>query len=270
MIGLFLLLSQVGLDDSEILRAVAAKASSVKEKSIGELTGFVGLQFLNTPYVGGTLDLADATEECVVNLKHFDCVTFYEASLAIARLVKDGKASDLSHLKQEIMNLRYRQGKIDGYVSRLHYSAEWFDECVNKKAASWVQGSGETLKPDVYFMSKNSQLYRKLKSNPSLVPRIQKMERAISAKSYPWISKRSLELQQKKLKTGDIVAITTSVPGLDCSHTGMIVVKKGVPRLLHASSSLKKVVLGPSIFEYVSNQKSATGIFAIRPSEVTR
>jgi hypothetical protein len=41
---------------------------------------------------------------------------------------------------------------------------------------------------------------------------------------------------ERELRTGDLVAITTSISGLDYAHTGLIVRQGSGARLLHASS----------------------------------
>ena len=47
-----------------------------------------------------------------------------------------------------------------------------------------------------------------------------------------------------KIQNGDIIAITTSVPGLDISHTGIAVKEKdGMVYLLHAPDAGQKVQL---------------------------
>src|SRR5262249_35302743 len=60
---------------------------------IGELIGKIALELNGIPYVGFTLEESKDAEYCVVNLKGLDCVTFFEDSLCMARMLKKGKSS---------------------------------------------------------------------------------------------------------------------------------------------------------------------------------
>ncbi len=73
---------------------------------------------------------------------------------------------------------------------------------------------------------------------------------------------------QHKLRSGDIIAITTSIPGLDVSHTGMIAVKDGTPYYLHAPLSGGAVQLSQgSLASYLAGAGKQTGIIVARPME---
>src|SRR5690606_12471803 len=76
-----------------------------------------------TPYVAHTLEVP-GPERLVINLRGLDCVSFVENTLALSRLVRAG-VSDFEAFQAEIRALRYRDGAIDGYPSRLHYFTEW-------------------------------------------------------------------------------------------------------------------------------------------------
>lgn len=249
-------------------RLSGALAQARTGTTFGEKTGLAGLYFLNTPYVGSTLDLSDNSETCIVNLSGLDCVTFYETSLAISRMATLGLTS-LQDLKAQLTLLRYRGGNIDGYLSRLHYTSDWIHD-------NSVRGNVKDLTPNmpaavklgkrVNFMSTHPELYRQLKANPDWVIDLIEIEKKINPNFVP--RDRVFEAE-RALQTGDIVGITSSKDGLDCSHTGLVYRDEDGPRLLHASSTLKKVVLGPTVAEYIKQNTSATGIMACRPLEPT-
>ncbi|MER3329384.1 MAG: DUF1460 domain-containing protein, partial [Candidatus Kapaibacterium sp.] len=88
----------------------------------GELIVKVGKEFLGVPYVGGTLD-KDATESCTIEMDKLDCVTFFELSLAIADALITEDEPTFNSLYDRVQYTRYREGIIDGYESRLHYTA---------------------------------------------------------------------------------------------------------------------------------------------------
>lgn len=55
---------------------------------IGERTARVGKALLGTPYVNYTLEIHDRIESPSVNFQGLDCWTFYEVSLAFARMLR--------------------------------------------------------------------------------------------------------------------------------------------------------------------------------------
>ncbi|WP_368149777.1 N-acetylmuramoyl-L-alanine amidase-like domain-containing protein, partial [Bacteroides faecis] len=66
---------------------------------------------------------------------------------------------------------------------------------------------------------------------------------------------------------GDVIAITTKLPGLDIAHVGIANFVNGKLHLLHASSTLGKVVLSEEpLSQMLNNNKSWTGIRVVRMS----
>src|SRR5256885_3949660 len=90
------------------------------ELPIGERIGAIGMALRQTPYVAATLELYEDREVCSVNLRGLDCVTFFESSLAFARMLRRGGRTPEA-LLAEIIFTRYRGGRLTDYVSRLHY-----------------------------------------------------------------------------------------------------------------------------------------------------
>ena len=67
------------------------------------------------------------------------------------------------------------------------------------------------------------------------------------------------------LKDGDIIAITTNIPGLDVVHLGLACYEKGVLKLLHASSTQKMVVVSQEpLAQMLKRNKKFTGIRVLR------
>ena len=66
---------------------------------------------------------------------------------------------------------------------------------------------------------------------------------------------------------GDIIAITTNLPGLDVAHVGIAEYINGKLHLLHASSTLGKVVVSEEpLRQMLRNHKSWSGIRVVRMS----
>jgi len=239
---------------------------------IGDLIGVIGLRFLGTPYVNYTLDHSADKEYSVVNLHELDCVTFVESTLALARSVKLGEKTPLD-VSAEVEKIRYRQGKLDGFCSRLHYLTDWFYDNEQKgliKNVTQKLPGAEVLEKHVKLMSSRPQQYLQLRKHPELVPIIAKDEKDMWARTMYYLPKASVETDEQYLQTGDVIAITTSADILDCAHTGLCYRdEKGVLRFLHASQKHKKVFLDEELAVYLSHMRAFTGIIVGRPVEPT-
>jgi hypothetical protein len=106
-----------------------AIASSVSAQETDNAMLKYGLNFLKTPYVAHTLEVNEE-EKLVVNFDEVDCTTFVEYVLALALSpVKNGTIDNADYART-LQSIRYRDGKIDGYTSRLHYIADWVNNGV--------------------------------------------------------------------------------------------------------------------------------------------
>lgn len=237
---------------------------------IGELTAKVGLQLLETPYVGGTLD-GPGREMCTVDMLRLDCVTLFEVSLNMARITHMGKDS-LSDLINAVAFTRYRDGELTDYTSRLHYTSDWIDNNIKKGVVVDVteQLGGVAFPLQLGFMSQNPKYYPALVENPALVGVMRGIEERVNMTSRTIIPKNAIADTESKLQDGDIIAIATSKKGLDYSHTGLIVRDGKRARFLHASSTKKKVVFDGPISDYVQRTESNLGITVLRPLPVKK
>jgi co-chaperonin GroES (HSP10) len=257
------------LQTEAIFRKIIEKAKKEKWSAlkIGGLIVKIGKEFLGTPYKGGTLD-TDDYEICRLDLTGLDCVTFFENSLCMARIIKKGELS-LPSLINEITMTRYRNGQLDDYTSRLHYTSDWIADNESKGIAKNVSRElgGSKFDIKVGFMSSNPDFYPQLRHQPDRISRMAEIEAGINSREIWYIPKENVKKAESKIESGDIIAITTNKSGLDYSHTG-IAVKEGKKTLfMHASSKQKKVIIDNTISDYLSKSKSATGISVIRPSE---
>jgi hypothetical protein len=239
-----------------------------KSQKVGELTGEVAMSLIGTPYLGGTLELYDDKEVSCVNLRSLDCVTLYETALCFARMYLRGgrKPSDLL---EEITLTRYRGGKLDGYLSRLHYTSDWIYDNDRKRVVSDITstlpGAVRMIKR-FDFMNTHPASYRQLKASLDLTKRMAAIEDQISKRNPWYVPNDRVAAIEPLLQTGDIVGIATSTEGLDCSHTGLIQVDNaGARRFLNASSVKKEVVLGERLSEYANKYKKNLGVMIARP-----
>ena len=230
------------------------------DKSIGRTAQF----FMNTPYVGGTLE-GDEKEALRINLRELDCVTFVENVLSLHLLLQSDEHS-FQNFCCILQHIRYRNGIVDGYLSRLHYFSEWLD---NNRQMGMINLPAipvcREFTTKVSFMSTNCNSYPALKSNTELCKQMAAIEKSIHDMKLCYIPKEQMKVAEASLKTGDIIAITTLINSLDISHTGIAIVQNGSVYLLHASSEAKKVILSDeTLFDYLANRKNNSGVMVAR------
>jgi hypothetical protein len=219
--------------------------------------------FMDTPYVGGTLE-GDSTERLRINLRELDCFTFVENILALRLLLSDNDQS-FERFCHILENIRYRNGVLDGYLSRLHYTSEWL--CDNEqKGILYLPDlpASEVFSPSVSFMSTHCDNYPALKANPPWCAKILHIENEVNKLNLRYIPKENIG-KNDGIQNGDIIAITTHIKGLDISHVGFALRKNGVIYLLHASSEAKKVVVSSEpLSEYLAKRKNHSGVVVAR------
>lgn len=236
-----------------------------KNLPAGELVLKAALLRQGTPYVAGTLETEP--EQLQVNIGQTDCILFVESCLALAQTAKSRDTSYI-HFCNQIQNLRYRNGKINGYPSRLHYTSEWilqgekngFLKEVSKEIAE------TPLNQTFSFMSSHTDRYKQLSGNPENAEVIKQAEQALNQHLYYYIPKEKVPQYTKQIQPGDIIGFCTSVSGLDLSHVGIAIIDRGQLTFIHASMSAKKVIIEPqSLVSYINSIKSNIGIRIIRP-----
>ena len=224
-----------------------------------------GKFFLEKPYVANTLEVND-TEQLVVNLRELDCTTFVETALALARTAKS-KDFSFAGFQQNLTQIRYRNGKLNQYPSRLHYFSDWISDNQEKGIIKDITQKigGDSIQVNVGFMSKNPDKYKALTAHPEFIPIVANQEKAINQRTYFYIPKAKIASIAGKIKSGDIIAITTSYKGLDISHVGFALWQGKELHFLHASSQFKKVIVSEkTLSDYVNGVKSNTGVIVVR------
>ena len=253
------------IEDKEILEQLFDLYSGEKEATTSALMVKVGGFFQETPYVAHTLETED--EQLVINLREMDCTTFAENCLAISRTIKSGNQT-FEQFTSELQIIRYRDGVIEGYPSRLHYFSDWiFNNQQKKRTEDVSKEIAQTPFPkQINFMSTHPDSYMQLKESAPLVEIIAAQEKEISAREMFFIPETSIAEVESKLMDGDIVGITTGMEGIAISHVGILIRQEGRVHLMHASSLAEKVVISEiTLEEYLLNSKSATGIMVARP-----
>lgn len=230
------------------------------------LVEFYARRLLGTPYVAHTLE-ADQ-EVLTINVHELDCLTFIETLYALTRATLAGRYSWRDYAAN-IENVRYRNGIMGDYSSRIHYMSEWIID-------NHVRGNLVEITPDlphasymvknIDYMSRNPEQYRQLKNDSVMVEKIRRHE--LRNHRFPYLKRSWLNDKAVKaaLRSGDFVSLVTKAEGLDVSHNGIIVIDdKGDPYLLDASMSGGKVMLeSKPLFKYLEHSKTNIGIRVYR------
>ena len=261
--------SQEIVCSAEDRNAFSNKIDEIKDitaGSSGALLADIGSTFLGTPYVAGTLEIG-SPEQLVINLSGLDCTTFVENVIAFG-LLKREKDTSFENYTRALEKIRYRDGKLSGYASRLHYFSEWISNNEKKglvKDISQALG-GVPADKTLNFMTSHRELYPRLSASEAF-EEMQAIEKELANQKYSYIPGSVLISKINELKHGDIIALATSINGLDVTHTGIVYREKnGQLHLLHASSKGQVEISDKPLLDYLSGVKSNTGILVARPT----
>lgn len=242
-----------------------AKKLNWKNYSSGDLNILIAQEFLDIKYLGATLE-GEGAERCRADFTGLDCVTLVENTLALSRIIKKEKHS-VADFFDELTFVRYRSGILGDYATRLHYSSDWISDNVQKgvfKDISKDMG-GVERKFELNFMTNNPQYYKALERDSTLIPKIAEIEEKINEKTFHIIEKKSIQAIEHLINNGDIICFTTNKAGLDFAHLGFAFVQRNKPpKLLHASSKQKKVLIDTSISDYANSVSNISGIAIAR------
>lgn len=263
------------LSDEQICRMKFdfAVAQSLAGRPINEVMVEIGKTFIDTPYGANVLE-SDGDEKLVVNMRALDCVTFYENCVTLARCVKMKKTTFDDYMAQ-LQFLRYREGKIDGYPSRLHYTTDYWYNAEKKGIAKVVtkeifgeKNVAEIPKP-INFMSTHRDSYKHLKTDDGNLKKIKAQEDEINSRKDYFLPKGNLHMFADKVNHGDLIGIVTNVTGLDIAHTGVAVKLDGKLHFMHSPNVGKKVqITDVPLHDYLAKNGKQTGIIVARVNDV--
>jgi len=241
---------------------------------IGLRTATVGRALVGTPYKSFTLEIDDHIEAVSANLDGVDCWTFFEISLAFARMIAEPREQwTPQNLLRYIELDRYRGGKCTGaYLSRLHYLEDWAAD--NERRGLVVDLTrdlgGVRVRHEASEMTHGWKEYRYLRSDPSLLPALARMEARVTGIPMYCIPVRKVRDAEKKIQDGDIICVVSKDVGsnVSTSHVGLAVRDaNGVVHFMHASSprNFGKVVVDDEISRYLRRYTTDVGIMVVRP-----
>jgi len=200
--------------DAQLIRQLIAATRPMNV--IGERMKYISGQLLGLPYVRNPL-IGSATEAeiFVTRMDGFDCVTFLETVLALAR------SKSLEDFLVTLRQIRYRNGEVD-YRQRLHYLTDW--------ASSQVQRG---LLVDLTIGEDTILREKRLDWVKSVEP---KMAR------FRYFPRHQLTLVSRWLRDGDLIYFVSGRAGLDTLHAGLLVREGDRVLMRHATRHRHKVV----------------------------
>jgi len=225
----------------------------------------VAMQLLGTPYLSFTLE--QEPEMLTVNTRQTDCILFVEMCLAMGLTSKMDKPT-FDDYCDNLRMLRYRNGIVDGYDSRIHYTSEWIRQAEGRgimhEITSEIGGvlSGQRFN----FMSNHPDSYKQMVGNAKVTKGIKAMEENLNRFSdYYYIPKADLPSSIKYIKDGDIICFNDSHEGLDIAHVAYAYWRDGELTFIHASMADKKVEINPvPLIEYTNRIKGHNGLRVVR------
>ena len=243
---------------------------------LGQRTSTVSKALLGTRYGSFTLEIDDHVEAASVNFHELDCWTFYEVSLAFARMIHSHPAPWTGPELLHFIELeRYRDGCCDGlYLSRMHHLEEVF-------ANNDRRGLGRNLTPslgglpirrDIKEMQVAWHRYRYLRCNPSYRSGMAGLEGRVSRLPVTYIPKGSVAHIESELQSGDVLAIVSRDESAYTSHVGLALRDGSTCRFMHATSSRAKghrCIIDGRISQYLAEKPQDLGLIVFRPSEAS-
>jgi hypothetical protein len=256
----------------QMLRAARLHAPATP---LGSGVARTGELALGTPYEAYTLEAylkaggsPARTEPLTLSLTRFDCVSLVEACVAVARVARTQQAPSWDVFGREMERMRYRNGKREGYTSRLHYFSEWIADNARRglvRDLGAELGGVEDRRP-LRFMTEHRDSYPALRDHETFRA-IGTLEHALDSAPRRVIPTARIPEVSGQIQTGDILAFATAIEGLDVTHTGLAYRDaRGTLRVLHAplSGGVVEISRG-TLPEYVAAIRRSTGILVARP-----
>jgi len=258
-------------EDIRILREIMKNLNREARdgRDVAELVLAAGRYFLGAPYAAASLE--HRPEILTINLREFDCFTFVENAVVLARLVQRGRTGFPAYAAA-LQAIRYRKGLIAGYPSRLHYFTDWIYENSRRGILKDLTRNlgGRSFRKKIYHMTSHRDEYPALQTDEHCRA-MEEIERRISRRLRHEIPREKVPTMEDRITGGDLVAILTDQDGLDCLHAGLAIRTRGRLHLLHASRKTGAVVISPeTLCAYLSGSANRSGILVARVSDHPR
>jgi Protein of unknown function (DUF1460) len=197
---------------------------------------FLGHSYKTNPLIGS----ADTSEVFTASLNGFDCVTYLETILALAR------ASNVDDFIEWLRKIRYEQGRVE-WERRNHYITLWIRNNVRDGIIRPVS------MPAVPILSRERIL--------NVVPGLAAQRTRLRCVPKPAVPRLAEYLQ-----SGDLIFFVSTRKNLDVFHAG-IIVRDGKSMLMRHASRSQGLVVEQELSEFLKENRMA-GVIVMRPQEV--
>lgn len=213
------------------------------ERSTGGRIDILSRRFLGCPYKSNPLiGSADAAEVFTASLDGFDCVTYIETVVALAR------ASKVDEFIEWLRKIRYEDGRIQ-WERRNHYMSVWIRNNIRNGVIRRVST------PTVPIVSRERVL--------NVVPGL-----AAQRTRLKCISKPAVPRLEAHLESGDLIFFASTRKNLDVFHAG-IIIRDGKRLLMRHASRSQDSVVEQQLNEFLKANRMA-GVIVVRPQERAR
>ena len=263
--------------DWEVLEKTVTSAlqGRVDTLPIGARIARIGETFVGTPYVPATLDPA-GPERLIINLRELDCVTYVENLLALAHFVREAPVGilaspgDAMQLYQDMLTrIRYRDGRLAAYPSRLHYFTDWLRDNEGRGVVDLITDDlgGVVDEEPITFMSAHRASYNQL-VDEAYYREIGAAEGRLNAVPRYVLPEGQVAAVADRIEDGDILAMASTLKGLDVAHTGIAIWKDGGLHLMNAPLVGKSVeISAKTLADRLAGIGSQDGLMVGRPLE---
>ena len=211
---------------------------AIPDLSPGSRVETLSGQFLGHPYISNPLiGSAEKPEVFTASIDGFDCVTYVETILALAR------SSKVEEFVEWLQLIRYERGQVD-WKRRNHYMTSW----IRNNARL---GIVRKLPVPEHSIAKR----RILNVVPGLPP---------SRVEFRCVPKRFLGRFEERIRSGDIIFFASTRAHRDIFHCGIIVRRKNRLLMRHAARSRNGVV-EQELPEFLKDNRMA-GVIVVRPA----
>ena len=199
---------------------------------------FLGHSYKPNPLIGS----ADTAEVFTVSLDGFDCVTYIETILALAR------ASNVEDFVQWLRKIRYEHGRTQ-WERRNHYMTLWIRNNVREGIIRPVS------MPDIPILSRERVL--------NVVSGLAAQRTRVKC-----VPKAAVPRLEPHLQSGDLIFFVSTRKHLDVFHAG-IIVRDGNGVLMRHASRSRGCVVEQDLSEFLKANRMA-GVIVVRPEGVKR
>lgn len=253
-------------DDIAIFDRYVQYIESCRNKPMEEVLQATAEFFLGSPYVANTLESA-VDETLIVDLREFDCTTFVENVIALSLAARSDELS-FDTFVDELRKIRYRNGIIDDYSSRLHYTCDWVFENQQRGIVENISRQLGGIKDgrEIHFMTSHREAYRQLSSDERMLRKMLLHEKVIKDRGgFYYLPKEQISSQANAIPNMAMIAFVTSIDGLDVSHVAFAYRQNEKLTFIHASSAAEKVIIQPAtLSEYCTSQKLCKGVMVVK------